>query len=148
MPTDADLFGRCAHPVRDRARAARARSAPSLMRPDPAVIRRRSAGTAVASQERMDASFDRDRFRPSPAVKASISTDGLVLLDVDGGLVLASNPVGARIWQLLAERRSSTEIARNLAGEYAIALDRAERDVATFVAALLARGLVTTDGRP
>ena len=96
----------------------------------------------------MDASLDRDRFHPSPAVKASISSDGLVLLDVEGGVVLASNPVGARIWQLLAERRSRTEVAHQLAGEYAIALDRAERDVATFVAALMARGLVTMDGRP
>lgn len=70
-----------------------------------------------------------------------------MLLDVDGGLVLASNPVGARIWQLLEERRSRSDIAQQLAAEYAIALDRAERDVAIFVAALMARGLVTMDGR-
>lgn len=95
----------------------------------------------------MHAALDRDRFHPSPAVKASISEDGLVLLDVDGGLVLASNAVGARIWQLLEERRSRADIAQQLAGEYAIALDRAERDVATFVAALMARGLVTTERR-
>ncbi len=95
----------------------------------------------------MNASIDHDRFRPSRAVKASISSDGLVLLDMNGGLVLASNVVGARIWQLLEERRSRTHIAQQLANEYSIAIDRAERDVAAFVAALIARGLLTPDAR-
>ncbi len=80
-------------------------------------------------------------------MKASISSDGLVLLDMNGGLVLASNVVGARIWQLLEERRSRTHIAQQLANEYSIAIDRAERDVAAFVAALIARGLLTPDAR-
>jgi hypothetical protein len=96
----------------------------------------------------MTASLAHDRYHPSPAVKASISSDGLVLLDVTGGLVLSSNDVGARIWQLIEQRRAQAEIARALAGEYAIPLDRASRDVATFVAALVARGLVIADARP
>lgn len=80
-------------------------------------------------------------------MKASISGDGLVLLDVRGGLVLSSNVVGARIWQLLEQRHPRADIARRLADEYAIPLDRAERDVAGFVAALVARGLVIADVR-
>ena len=78
-------------------------------------------------------------------MKASVSGDGLVLLDVTGGLVLSSNPVGARIWQLLEQRHACTDIARRLAGEYAIPFERAERDVAAFVAALIARGLVAAE---
>jgi hypothetical protein len=84
-------------------------------------------------------------FRASPAVRASISADGLVLLDVHGGLVLASNPVGARIWQLMQQRRTSREVARQLADEYDIPLERAERDAAAFVASLAARGLITEE---
>jgi coenzyme PQQ synthesis protein D (PqqD) len=87
------------------------------------------------------------RLRPSPAVRASISSDGLVLLDVDGGLVLASNSVGARIWQLIEEARTPTEIAQQLAADYDVSNDRTGGDVAAFIAALVARGLVVEDPR-
>ena len=96
----------------------------------------------------MTRSIHTDRFQPSPAAKASISADGLVILDVSGGLVLSSNAVGARIWQLLAERRSREEIARRLADDYSIPPERAQRDVAAFVAALIARRLVIEDVQP
>jgi hypothetical protein len=91
--------------------------------------------------------MDQERFRPSPAVRASISGDGLVLLDVDGGLVLTSNAVGARIWQLIEQDRTTSEIARQLVDEYAVPVQRAQLDVTTFVAALMARGLVVEDPR-
>ena len=81
-------------------------------------------------------------------VKAAVSDDGLVLLDVSGGLVLSANVVGARIWQLLVERHPGAEIARRVADEYTIPLERARLDVAAFVAALIARGLVSADTRP
>ena len=83
------------------------------------------------------------RFRPSSAVRASVSSDGLVLLDVNGGLVLASNSIGARIWQLLDEQRTPIDIARHLADEYGVSVDRAGEDVAAFLDALAERGLVT-----
>ena len=89
--------------------------------------------------------MDSLRFRASPTVRASVSTDGLVLLDVRGGLVLASNPIGARIWQLIEQRRSSSEIAHQLVDDYAIPLERAQRDVVAFAAALVDRGLVVED---
>jgi hypothetical protein len=83
-----------------------------------------------------------DRFRASPAVRASISADGLVLLDVNGGVVLASNPIGAQIWRLMEQRRSGVEIARQLAADYGIPLERAHDDVGRFIGALTVRGLV------
>jgi hypothetical protein len=86
-----------------------------------------------------------DRFHASPAVRASISTDGLVLLDVDGGVVLASNPIGAQIWRLLEQRRSGPEIARQLALDYGIPIERAQDDVGAFIGALAARGLLTEE---
>ncbi len=82
-------------------------------------------------------------LRVSPAARASISRDGLVLLDVECGLVLSSNAIGARIWQLIEQRRRPDEIARHLADEYAVPFERARVDVDAFVAALVARGLVT-----
>ena len=111
-------------------------------------MRRAAHGTAVALSVRMNASLDHDRFHPAPAVRASISADGLVLLDMSGGLVLSSNVVGARIWQLIEQRHARADIARHLAGEYQIPLERAERDVTVFMAALIARGLITAEAAP
>ena len=83
-----------------------------------------------------------DRIRVSPLVKASTTADGLVLLDVRGGLVLASNVVGARIWQLIEAERGTSEIASCIAAEFGVDRDRAAGDVAAFVDALRARGVV------
>jgi Coenzyme PQQ synthesis protein D (PqqD) len=89
--------------------------------------------------------MDDTRLRPSLAVRASASEDGLILLDVDGGLVLASNAVGARIWQLIEQRGTPDQIARQLAEECAISVDRASQDVRAFVANLVERGLVSEE---
>lgn len=89
--------------------------------------------------------MDGHRFRASPAVRASVSSDGLVLLDVRGGLVLACNPVGARIWELIEQGRTRAEIARQLVEDYEVMPERAHRDVVAFVAALVARGLLAED---
>lgn len=86
-----------------------------------------------------------DHVRPSPAVRAAVSRDGLVLLDVSGGVVLASNPIGAHIWQLVTQRRTAVEIARQLAIDYGIPIERAHDDVGAFISALAARGLVIED---
>lgn len=81
----------------------------------------------------------------SQRVRASISSDGLVLLDLAGGLVLSANHVGARIWQLLDARTPLDDLARRLAVEYDVTLDRASRDLDAFVSALAARGLVRAE---
>ena len=81
-------------------------------------------------------------LRPSPAVRASISDDGLVLLDLEGGLVLSSNVVGGRIWALIEQQRTPAEIAQQLVLDYAIPEERAVHDVTAFIDALRGRGLV------
>ena len=96
----------------------------------------------------MNTSLHDTRLRPSIAVRASISTDGLVLLDVNDGLVLASNVVGAYVWQLIEQQRTPDEIARQLVADYDVSYDRAQSDVASFIAALVARGLVAEDPLP
>lgn len=88
-----------------------------------------------------------DPLRVSTAVRSSISPDGLLLLDVRGGLVLASNPIGARIWQLLEQQCPRPDIARQLADEYDVAIERVEHDIESFVNALASRGLVTVERR-
>jgi hypothetical protein len=85
---------------------------------------------------------EHDRFRALPHVRASTSGDGLVLLDVQCGLVLAANPIGARIWQLIDQQIGCQEIASRLARDFDVPLERAHRDVIAFVSTLEARGLV------
>src|SRR5258706_16302772 len=92
-----------------------------------------------------DARIERTRFRMSPNVRASISGDGLVLLDVQGGLVLASNPIGARIWEMVEQQLACPEIANRLAHDYGVPAGRVYRDVIAFVTALEARGLVNEE---
>ena len=84
-----------------------------------------------------------DRLRVSPSVRGSVSADGLVLLDVRGGLLLAANPIGARIWQLVEQEVAAVDIAREIAAAYDVPLDRARTDVDAFLRALADRGLVT-----
>jgi hypothetical protein len=89
--------------------------------------------------------MDQLRYRVSPTVRASVSVDGLVLLDIQGGLVLASNAIGARIWTLIEQTCNRREIARQLTDDYGVPLARAQGDVDAFIAALIARGLVAED---
>jgi coenzyme PQQ synthesis protein D (PqqD) len=92
-----------------------------------------------------DADIERRRFRAAQHVRASMSDDGLVLLDLDGGFVLASNIAGARIWQLVEQRHTAAEIARRLASEFEIPIERARHDVVAFVRALLDRALLLSE---
>jgi hypothetical protein len=87
----------------------------------------------------------RTYFQISDAVRASISGDGLVLLDVHGGVVLASNAIGARIWQLVEARLDGVAIATELARDFDVSIERAQHDVTAFLAALEARGLVSAE---
>jgi hypothetical protein len=86
-----------------------------------------------------------DRYRVSTSVRASISGDGLVLLDVSGGLMLSSNSVGGRIWQLVERRLTCDEIVQEVSLLFDIPIDRASHDVTAFISALASRGLITMD---
>jgi len=82
-------------------------------------------------------------YAVSEGVRASTSDDGLVLLDLHGGVLFASNNVGARIWQLIEQCVDCADIARRVAVDFDVSLDRAATDVSAFVSALVARGLVS-----
>jgi Coenzyme PQQ synthesis protein D (PqqD) len=123
-----------------------ARAHARALRAHPSAIRRSSAPSACRSGMTLAPSAAMvDRVRVSPLVRGSISSDGLVLLDVRDGAVLASNVVGARIWRLIEEHGDTRAIARSIAAEFEIDLDRASRDVDAFVAALCARGIISTE---
>jgi hypothetical protein len=75
------------------------------------------------------------------AVTESVAGE-TVLLDPVGDRYLRLNATGAGLWELLAEPRTADELARALIDRHALAAEIAERDVATFIAALRARDLL------
>jgi hypothetical protein len=58
------------------------------------------------------------------------------------------NDVGSRVWDLLESPTSTRQIAARIAAEYDVSAETAVRDVAEFVAALRAAGLVRAAGGP
>ncbi|TMC55069.1 MAG: PqqD family protein [Chloroflexi bacterium] len=72
-----------------------------------------------------------------------------VILSLRTGMYYGLDPVGARIWALLASPTSIADIRDTIVGEYDVDVDRCERDVLTFVRQLLAQDLIEVgDGTP
>lgn len=65
-----------------------------------------------------------------------------ILLEVENGVYYGLDPIGFRIWQILAETGSESEVHRRLLEEYEVDPDQLRRDVSDFLRLLLARGLV------
>ena len=53
-----------------------------------------------------------------PTLRASANDDGLVVMNIETGLIYTSNVVGSQIWRLLEEGRTEAEIAAYLADTY------------------------------
>ncbi|MBI4638608.1 MAG: PqqD family protein [Candidatus Rokubacteria bacterium] len=68
--------------------------------------------------------------------------DELVLLNLASGVYFGVDPVGTRIWQILDERGSLSEVLEALVAEYEVEADRCEADLLEFVTALRDNGLV------
>jgi hypothetical protein len=69
--------------------------------------------------------------------------DETVILDLASGTYYGLDPVGARIWQLMAEGQSLAQVCEVMLAEYEVSRDDIERDVLALVQTLLARQLVS-----
>ena len=130
--------------TRRRAAVARARRAQAFAQMPtrfPTAFRRSRGGTSVACCS-PGVPMDQERFRPAAGVTASLSDDGLILLDIDGGLIFSSNAVGGRIWQLVEQAETIDEIAHRLATDYCVSEAIARHDVTAFLEQLKGRGLI------
>jgi hypothetical protein len=70
-----------------------------------------------------------------------------VILDLNSGTYFGLNPVGARIWQLLAEGKTLGEICMALQDEYEVEPARLQSDIGDLLKSLAAQGLVSVAGR-
>ncbi len=71
------------------------------------------------------------------------TSDGLVLLDPDGGEYFALNEVGARVWELCDGARTVTEVVGVLAEEFEAPSEVIRDDVLELLEELAAERLVT-----
>jgi len=70
-----------------------------------------------------------------------------VLLDLHSGKYFGLDPVGTRLWHLLAENGSLAMAYQTLLEEYDVDADRLQSDLLALVDRLVANGLIQLDGR-
>jgi hypothetical protein len=77
----------------------------------------------------------------SEPVTATID-DEVVMLSVSAGAYFGLNGIGSEIWNRLREPKRISDLCKELANQYEGDRETISRDVASFVQALLERGLL------
>ena len=81
-------------------------------------------------------------MKPRDGVIAKMVGSEMVLLDYDRGIYYGLNPVGARVWQLLAEGQEIEAIIDLLTDEYDATRETLENDLTALLRDLEAKALV------
>jgi hypothetical protein len=79
----------------------------------------------------------------SPGIRAVLSDDGGVLIDVNQGIMFSLNLIGSIIWKYLAEGLSPENIVDLISRECHVERDLVLTDMNDFVAALVRQGLLS-----
>jgi hypothetical protein len=79
---------------------------------------------------------------PAHVVARRIGDDS-VILDLQSGTYFGLDPVGARIFELVAQGRALGDIQRTILAEYEVAADVLEADLERLLDDLQSHGLVT-----
>ena len=69
--------------------------------------------------------------------------DETVILDLASGTYYGLDPVGARIWQLMADGRALAQVCETMMSEYEVTRETIKRDVLALVQTLAEKQLVT-----
>ena len=85
---------------------------------------------------------------PSSSVRETNNSDGAVLLDIQQGICFSLNPVGAKVWALIKQRKSTGDIIASLVKEFDVPEEQIRSDVAEFAALLKQNGLLLSAGKP
>lgn len=85
-------------------------------------------------------------MKPSEHVRANLTDDGLVILDINKGEIFSANVVAARIWKLLMDGKTETETVDAIVTEFNAPRDVVEKDARAFIESLVSKELV--DGPP
>jgi hypothetical protein len=99
-------------------------------------------GPAVDSGPRPGGAVTEGSFRVPEHVSAREVEGELVILDLESGTFHVARGLGPRVWEMLAEGRSTEHVVREVAGRYGEDGARVRADVHAFVEALLSKGLL------
>ena len=83
-----------------------------------------------------------DNVTIPPQVMARLVGDETVILDLASGTYYGLDPVGARIWQLIAEGKALAGVCETVLEEFDVSRETLERDVLQLTQELSAKGLV------
>ena len=83
-----------------------------------------------------------DNVTIPPQVMARLVGDETVILDLASGTYYGLDPVGARIWQLMAEGKTLATVCKILLDEFDVNRETLERDVLHLTQEFSAKGLV------
>jgi hypothetical protein len=81
-------------------------------------------------------------MRPAPHVRANVSDDGLILMDIRSGQIFSANPIGARIWSGIEQGHSLSAIVQSIISDTGVDAAIVERDATEFVKTLTDRTLI------
>ena len=81
-------------------------------------------------------------MRISEHVRATITQDGAVLMNIKGGHMITLNLTGSIIWQQLADGRSPEQIADTISPQFGIPREQALADVNEFLQQLETHQLI------
>jgi len=83
-----------------------------------------------------------DKVKIPAQVMARMIGDETVILDLANGTYYGLDPVGARIWQLMAEGLTLAQICKVMLANYEVTREDIERDVSALSQTLLEKKLV------
>ena len=83
------------------------------------------------------------RVAPRDGVLFQQLQDEAVLLNLDSGQYFGLDPIGTRIWNLLAEGKALPEVTSMIVTEYEVDAVRCEADLLKLLGDLEEQGLVT-----
>ena len=84
-----------------------------------------------------------DKVTIPAQVMARVVGDETVILDLANGIYYGLDPVGARIWQLMAEGQTLMQTCEAMLAEYEVTREDIERDVVALGQTLLDKNLVS-----
>ena len=82
------------------------------------------------------------KVTPRPGVMFQQLQEEAVLLNLDSGMYFGLDPIGTRIWNLLAEDQSLPQIVSTIMAEYEVDIEPCTTDLLKLLRDLEAQGLV------
>ena len=83
-----------------------------------------------------------DKVSIPPQVMARTVGDETVILDLASGTYFGLDPVGARIWELMGEGKTLSEVCGQMLEEYEVSREELEGDTLRLAQELADQGLI------